>query len=203
MKKLILAILTLLPIAAMAQGNTNTDIDSIAKSATIYDHYMSLPGSIITCLEYGMPEFKSTVGEGLNKVSYKADVAIVSFNVNDETKYFLRMSYKRWNGAQITRYIPYENLVELRNAFDNLEQNLTRHPIGDAVVAEAAYSIKAINCEIGYKITSQEKKGERTDTIYWYLNPESRESIYALKANDAETFKEFLGQAIAMIKRHM
>lgn len=207
MKKLIVAAMLLLPMAALADLTTPETKEPVQVKLedmpTVYDEYMAQQGAVVTVREYELPEFKSVTGSGMGKVTYKATAAIVSFTVGERTAYYLRISRKYYTYPEITRYISYDDLVDLRGAIDSLEGNITANPIGTAGKLTANYSIKGKFYDLGYEITTEEKKGEIKHFITWYFNIENREVNYRVCSDTPEYFKEYLGDVIAQIKKLM
>lgn len=205
MKRLIIALMLAAPLFVSAERMTTESkvADEIANESTIYDDYINLPGSVVTLRTYELPEFKAVNGKGIEKVTYKAETAIVSFNANGQTKYYLKFTRSGYNSPTITRYIPFEQLVELRNAFDALENNITATPIGNAILSEASYTVKDTHVEIGYKIRAEVKKGERTEFITWYFTAEDRVDYCKVYCGDVDYLKDYLSTAIAEIKKLM
>lgn len=204
MKRLFIALLLATPMLVYAQNSTDSKIaEEVANESTVYDDYVALPGSVITMRTYELPEFKTVSGKGIEKITYKAETAIVSFTAHGQTKFYLKFKRSAYNSPSIERYIPYDQLIELRNAFDALESNITATPVGSAMYAEASYTVKDTHFEAGYKIRVEVKKGERNEYITWHFTAEDRVDYCTVYSSDVNYLKDYISNAIDEIKKLM
>lgn len=204
MKRFIIALMLIAPTFVSAQrASESKNAEEIANESTVYDEYIALPGSVITMRTYELPEFKSVNGKGIEKATYKAETAVVSFTANGQTKYYLKFERSGYNSPAITRYIPYEQVLELRNALDALVDNITKTPVGTAMLSEASYTVKDTHIEVGYKIRVEVKKGDRNEYISWHFTAEDRVDYCSVYFSDVNYFKDYLSNVIAEIKKLM
>lgn len=124
--------------------------------------------------DYKMDNVTGKVGSGLLAVNYIVHAEVREVIINNESSFFLRLTYQASGYSERVAFIAYEDVIEIDKALSELINQSTTDSTGDATYLENKFKTKD-NFHIGYYIQKNvSKKGEESNELKWYIDLDSR-----------------------------
>ncbi len=180
MKKLLLLIALMMPMASLAQGEEK-------KEKTTFEKFTSSIGSIVKFVDYNMPVLVTSYE--------RAQVTVRKVINNKSSECFLKIEFKDYNKREYDAFIAYEDVVELAKALEQLKSMAENDGTGDANYLENKFRTKD-RLYLGYYI-DKNKSGDKAPT--WFISLEGYTSSN-LYFKSADPLLETFNAAINKIK---
>lgn len=180
MKKLLLLIALMMPMASFAQGEEKKD-------KTTFEKFTSSIGSIVKFIDYKMPVLETSYE--------RAQVTVRKVTNNNSSQCFLKIEFTNYNKREYSAFIAYEDVVELAKALEQLKTLAENDGTGDANYLENKFRTKD-RLYLGYYI-DKNKNGDKAPT--WFISLEGYTSSN-LYFKSAEPLLETFNTAINKIK---
>lgn len=181
MKKVLLFIALLMPVASFAQGEQK-------KEPTTFEKFTSSIGHIVKFVDYKLPNLESSYE--------RAQVTVRKVTNNNSSECFLKIEFTNYNKHEYSAFIAYEDVKELAKALQELKSISESDGTGDANYLENKFKTKD-RLYLGYYI-DKNKNGDKAPT--WFLSLEGYNSSN-LYFKSADPLLETLTTAIDKIEQ--
>ena len=186
MKKILLIIALIMPMALFAQSEDNSPISS---KQTTFESFTSTYGHIVKFKDYDLPDVTGKIGSGLLSTKYTVNAKVREVMVSDNTALFLLLTYRLGNDyPERTAYIAYEDVIEVNKALKELVKQSENDSTGDASYLENKFRTKD-DFYLGYyieKTTPINMRGKVIEERRWFVCLDDRYNHSTAFFPDAE-----------------
>ena len=191
MKKILLIIAMLLPVAVFAQEET------VSSKQTTFEKFTSPIGKIVKFKDYELPTLESKFGSGFLSTTYSVQVGIREVIVDNDKSLFLHLTYQAYEKPERNAFIAFNDVIEIDKALDELIKQKVSDTTGEASYLENKF--KTIDdFMIGYYISKNvSKKGEVTYDNRWYIDLDNRYNYSTAFFNAPDELSKMFKSAIA------